>query len=219
MVLNSITMESTVKERIVQFLKIKKIGQNKFENICGLSNGYVSNLKSSPSVSVLQKILNGFPDLNPDWLMKGEGSMFIPINEIKKDVNAEEGIPLIPTNAIGGYISGVSDPIKDYDCEKYIIPLFRGADFLIRVDGDSMQPKYMSGDIVACKRIESPTFFQWGRIYVIDSKQGALIKRIEPSDEEGCICLFSENEKYKPFKLHADDINGIAIVKGVIRVE
>lgn len=219
MVLNSITMESTVKERIVKFLKIKKIGQNKFENICGLSNGYVSNLKSSPSVSVLQKILNGFPDLNPDWLMKGEGSMFISREEMKEDVKKEEGIPLIPTNAIGGYISGVSDPIKDYDCEKYIIPLFRGADFLIRVDGDSMQPKYMSGDIVACKRIENPTFFQWGRIYVIDSKQGALIKRIEPSDEEGYICLFSENEKYKPFKLHADDINGIAIVKGVIRVE
>lgn len=63
-------MESTVKERIVQFLKFKRIGQNKFENICGLSNGYVSNLRNSPSVTILQRILNGFPELNPDWLMK-----------------------------------------------------------------------------------------------------------------------------------------------------
>lgn len=219
MILNNKIMEVTIKERLDYFLANMKISQRKFENACGLSNGYINNLKKSPSGAVMQKILSAYPYLNQDWLLKGEGNMFISRDEIKEDVKAEEGIPLIPTNAIGGYISGVSDPIKEYDCEKYIIPLFRGADFLIRVDGDSMQPKYMSGDIVACKRIESPTFFQWGRIYVIDSKQGALIKRIEPSDEEGCICLFSENEKYKPFKLHADDINGIALVKGVIRVE
>lgn len=217
--LNNKIMEVTIKERLDYFLAKMKISQRKFENACGLSNGYMNNLKKSPSGAVMQRILSAYPYLNQDWLLKGEGNMFISRDEIKEDVKAEEGIPLIPTNAIGGYISGVSDPIKDYDCEKYIIPLFRGADFLIRVDGDSMQPKYMSGDIVACKRIENPTFFQWGRIYVIDSKQGALIKRIEPSDEDGYICLFSENEKYKPFKLHADDINGIAIVKGVIRVE
>lgn len=208
-------METTVKERIVQFLKFKRIGQNKFENICGLSNGYVSNLRNSPSVTILQRILNGFPELNPDWLMKGEGEMLM---SEKKDSN-KDAIPLIPVNAVGGYLSGTSDAIMDYDCDMYTMPLFRGADFLIKVEGDSMMPKYMPGDIVACKKVEGRLWFQWGKVYVVDTKQGALIKRIEPADEDGCICLCSENEKYKPFKLYAEDINGVALVKGVIRVE
>ena len=199
----------------MQFLKFKRIGQNKFENICGLSNGYVSNLRNSPSVTILQRILNGFPELNPDWLMKGEGEMLI---SEKKDSN-KDVIPLIPVNAVGGYISGVSDPIMMQDCEMYTMPLFKGADFLIKVEGDSMVPKYQPGDIVACAKVEGRLWFQWGKTYVIDTKQGALIKRIEPADEDGCICLCSENEKYKPFKLYADDINGVALVKGVIRVE
>lgn len=142
-----------------------------------------------------------------------------PIFADKEGCDDENFIPLIPVNAIGGYLSGVSDPIKENDCEMYRMPLFRGADFLIKVEGDSMMPKYMPGDIVACAKVEGRLWFQWGKVYVIDTKQGALIKRIEPTEEDGCICLCSENEKYKPFKLYADDINGVALVKGVIRVE
>ena len=212
-------MEVTIKERLDYFLAKMKISQRKFENACGLSNGYINNLKKSPSGAVMQKILSAYPYLNQDWLLKGEGNMFISRNEMKEYVKTEEGIPLIPTNAIGGCISGISDPIKDYDCEKYIVPLFGDADFLIRVQGDSMEPKYLPGDIVACKKVEGRLWFQPGKVYVVDTKQGALIKKIELTDEEGCICLCSENEKYKPFKLYAEDINGVALVKGVIRVE
>ena len=208
-------METTVKERIMYFIAKKRISQRKFEVACGLSNGYINSLRKSPSATVLQRILDAYPELNPDWLLKGEGNAIVAEkSEIEKNA-----IPLIPVNAIGGYMSGVSDPIMMQDCEMYSMPLFRGADFLIKVEGDSMVPKYQPGDIVACAKVEGRLWFQWGKTYVIDTKQGALIKRIEPADEDGCICLCSENEKYKPFKLYADDINGVALVKGVIRVE
>lgn len=206
-------METTVKERIVTFLSKMKISQKKFETTCGLSNGYVNGLKKSPGADVLQKIFGAYPMLNQDWLIKGEGEM---INS--SDKNEPKGIPLIPVNAIAGYISGISDPIMDYDCERYIMPIFKGADFLIRVEGDSMMPNYMPGDLLACVRLKDPSFFQWGKVYVIDTKQGALVKRIEPADEDGCIMLCSENGKYKPFKLQADDINGVALVRGAIKV-
>jgi phage repressor protein C with HTH and peptisase S24 domain len=41
--------------------------------------------------------------------------------------------------------------VMEFECERYVIPAFKGADFLIQVKGDSMQPTYYSGDLVACQ--------------------------------------------------------------------
>ncbi len=68
-------METTVKERIISFLKFKGIGQTKFEQLCGLSRGYVTNLKNAPKTDKVLKILNTFPELDKVWLLTGEGSM------------------------------------------------------------------------------------------------------------------------------------------------
>lgn len=68
-------MEETVKQRIVAFIKHEGLSQGKFESLCGISNGYINNLKSSPTVPVLQKIVCAFPDVNLDWLVSGIGEM------------------------------------------------------------------------------------------------------------------------------------------------
>lgn len=72
-------MENTVKERIVAFVKAEQITAREFERRCGLSNGYVNNLKASPSSAVLQKILYAFPVLSQSWLLTGEGPMLSPV--------------------------------------------------------------------------------------------------------------------------------------------
>ncbi len=46
---------------------------------------------------------------------------------------------------MAGALSENSQTIMEYDCEHYVIPMFKGAEFLIPVKGDSMQPKYYSG--------------------------------------------------------------------------
>lgn len=68
-------MENTVKERLIHYLKYKNIGQNKFEKIAGISNGYISNTKGNIGSNILTKILDVAPDLNKDWLLTGEGEM------------------------------------------------------------------------------------------------------------------------------------------------
>lgn len=219
MILSNVMAEENVKQRLKRVLEYYNVTQNKLaEGDSALQKRLSTQLngKTALSFQTISSILERFPDVSSEWVLSGTGKM------IKEKDDAETtgtSIPLIPVNAVGGYMSGVSDPIKMQDCEMYTMPLFRGADFLIKVEGDSMVPKYQPGDIVACAKVEGRLWFQWGKTYVIDTKQGALIKRIEPADEDGCICLCSENEKYKPFKLYADDINGVALVKGVIRVE
>lgn len=129
-----------------------------------------------------------------------------------------ESIPLIPIEAMAGFGTGEAQ-VMLYDCERFVIPSFKGAEFLIAVKGSSMYPKYSSGDIVACKKLPLDTFFQWNKVYVLDTEQGALIKRIEPGIDDEHLLIVSENPKYKPFELHKSKINSVALVIGVLRLE
>lgn len=131
------------------------------------------------------------------------------------------GIPLIPSEAIAGFGQGESQ-IMDCQTERYVVPEFEelNVDFMIRVKGSSMYPKYSSGDLVACKKLPmNDLFFQWHKVYVLDTQQGPLIKRIDPGEDNEHILIVSENKSYKPFQLHLRDIYAVAIVVGVIRFE
>ena len=68
-------MEDSVKERLARFIASQKMSINKFEKACGLSTGYVKNMRKSISPDKLRSIVQMFPQLNPGWLMTGEGSM------------------------------------------------------------------------------------------------------------------------------------------------
>lgn len=172
-------------------------------------------------------ILNLYPKYSERWLTYGEGDMYNSdyADDLKHPVahpaehESTSSIPLIPFDAIAGY--GSFDfqelPVEDY----YTISELRGADFLIRVKGDSMSPKYNGGDIVACKRIDAITFWQWHKVYAICTRnQGILIKRVEEyPNNPAFITLKSENPIYHPFELHEDEIISVAIVLGAIVLE
>ena len=134
------------------------------------------------------------------------------------------GIPLIPVEAIAGFVLGVdSEGVPQKDCEHYIVPEFEriGADYLIKVGGNSMYPKYSNGDILACKKIKDILFFQWGKAYVLDTSQGALVKRIyeHENNPDYVVCVSDNKENYPSFLLPRSDIRSISIVLGVIRLE
>ena len=68
-------METTVKERISIFINYKKISARAFETRCGFSNGYLRQLKNSPTVDKMEMILSAFPEINREWLTVGNGEM------------------------------------------------------------------------------------------------------------------------------------------------
>lgn len=212
---------STQKERILQFIDYKGISKNKFYIETGISNG-VLDKKSGLSMETIEKFYSTYPEINPEWLLTGKGNMFKEQNDLPMAIptyNPDEEIPLIPSEAMGGVASGEIS-ILELDCERYVIPMFKGADFLIPVKGSSMIPKYNSGDIVACKKVPmQDIFFQWNKVYVLDTNQGAIIKRVAKSEEKDCIKIVSENPNYEPFDLHLSQIYSIAIVIGVVRQE
>lgn len=132
--------------------------------------------------------------------------------------NLIKEIPLIPQEAFAGFSP---EQYSDLPIEaKYHISEFDQADFLIRVKGDSMIPRFNGGDIVACKKIYDRIFLQWHRIYVVYTKsQGIMIKRVEQSDKDNYIKLVSDNPNYAPFDIPEDEISDIALVMGAVTLE
>ncbi|MBQ5923220.1 MAG: S24 family peptidase [Alistipes sp.] len=64
-----------VKERIKKFIEYKKLPTSKFEELCDLSNGYISAMRKGFGNDKLNNVLTAFPDLNREWLLFGEGEM------------------------------------------------------------------------------------------------------------------------------------------------
>ena len=215
-------------DRFIEYMKIKGLNDNKVTQECGLSQGLLGQARSGKSdlgAKTIDKILNKYQDLNKTWLITGDGMMLKGEEDnnnnpiAKQTSNPNEGIPLIPVEAMAGALT-CDNTILEYECDRYVVPMFKGADFLIPVKGSSMYPKYSSGDIVACQRVDmNNLFFQWNKVYVIDTNQGALIKRIKPGHDENHVLIVSDNEKYDPFELPYSAIHAVALVIGVIRLE
>jgi transcriptional regulator with XRE-family HTH domain len=70
-------MDSTFASRVKEFRLFKKLSQAAFAEQCGLEQGNVTQMErgTEPKQSNVAKVVAGFPDLNPDWLLLGSGSM------------------------------------------------------------------------------------------------------------------------------------------------
>lgn len=82
----------TVKERLKSFIEYKQMSVRAFESACGLSYGFVGNMRNSMQPDKIMKIVHCFPELNPGWVMTGEGEMLrgssTNIGEISGNDNA-----------------------------------------------------------------------------------------------------------------------------------
>lgn len=65
---------SDLKSRLVEFARAQyDMGQNKFEEYCGISRGIINAIKDTGiSTTTLTKIIVKCPELNVRWLLLGE---------------------------------------------------------------------------------------------------------------------------------------------------
>lgn len=213
----------------IQYLIDNQYNKNKkkFANSIGYSPQVVSNIvagrRTKPSYDVLNAIISTNVYINSEWLLTGKGEMMKESCTSSIDKMEGRGIPLIPIEAMAGFGLGESQ-VMQYDISSgYNIPELegKGVKYLIRVSGSSMYPKYSNGDLLACKPLKDLAFFQWGKPYVLDTDQGAIVKRLFPCDEDvECLECHSDNKThYPPFKIPKTSVRAVAIVVGVIRLE
>lgn len=219
--------KSPIKQNILLYLANKGVTPYEFYKVSGVTRGILQQ-SNGISEDNIARFLAYAPDVNIEWLITGKGDMLKNDNaDCQRHIepahhvpeNVQEGIPLIPLSAMAGAFTDDTS-VMEYECERYVIPAFKGADFLIQVKGDSMQPTYYSGDLVACQRVPlDDLFFQWNKTYVLDTKQGPLIKRIMPGSDSSHVLIVSDNDSYPPFELSKSQFHGVALVRGLVRLE
>lgn len=119
----------------------------------------------------------------------------------------QEMVLVIPTGARAGTLADFATSISAYDCERMVTPI-KGADYAMQVTGDSMSPEYPSGSMILIKRINEKAFIEWGKTYVLDTENGAVIKTIRRTDNPDVIECVSLNPAYQPFMMETRYING-----------
>lgn len=157
--------------------------------------------------AVLSAALNGNDSYLTDNLMR-KVEKFYSDNFDDDGSKAQKGtLPVIPTEAMAGTLGEFAESVQAYDCERMISPI-KGADYAIKVCGDSMSPEIPNGSQILIKKIYEEEFVEWGKIFCLDTKNGAVIKRVYPTDDPEVVECRSINPGYPPFKVNVRHING-----------
>jgi phage repressor protein C with HTH and peptisase S24 domain len=188
---------TTIKEAF-EFLRYRKIvkTQKEFAELVGVAPNNLSRAMNGNEAYLTDNLVSKVEAIVKYYDDK-------PTNE---EID-QEMVLVIPTGARAGTLADFSTSVAQYDCERMVTPI-KGADFAIQVTGDSMSPEYPSGSVVLIKKINENAFIEWGKTYVLDTENGAVIKNIRRTDNPQVIECVSLNPAYQPFTMDTKYING-----------
>lgn len=78
-----------INKRIVVLMDYFGYNKSTFAEFVDVSQPiitHITNGRNKPGMDIIQKLLIKIPDLNPNWLLIGEGDMFLKQEEKKKKI-------------------------------------------------------------------------------------------------------------------------------------
>lgn len=185
----------------------RKLGRNRV-NVTKAINGDSRYLTRS----FLRSFAAAYSDyINEDWLLDGKGQM-----EKADRRSTRLHIPADKAVVAAGFVGSAIGSVQEGECEvRPVMAPFPWYDFTIEVSGDSMEPTLRSGDTIACEWLHDSTEFVHNRIYVLDTADGAVVKRVERKGNT--LHCHSDNSEYPDFDVPADIVLRSARVVGLVR--
>lgn len=190
--------------------------------------------KSKPGYETLMDILNQFPELSAEWLMRGEGPMVhgeesseqgtssaypgIPY-AVSVDANGEERISVWGIKAQGGYmLARAQGQEAPETLETISVPGYKGRSVrAFEVAGDSMQPIIHQGDLVIATYTERLDLIQPKHVYVVITDELVNVKRLRgPVKKNEPLELLSDNRYYDPYLVPQKDVREIWHVQALL---
>lgn len=178
--------------------------QKDFAALLGTSEGQVSRALKGDERNLTDNLMDkvksamdGRPQGVPAEFIKD----FPSLDSYKKIT-----IPIIPNDAIAGTLMEFANSVTSYDCERMVSPI-KGADYAIKVCGESMSPEYPNGSTIIIKKV-TDDFVEWGRCFCLDTCNGAVVKLVFPTDKEDVVECRSINPAFPPFKVKTSLIYG-----------
>ena len=234
------TIFSNIKERVLYISENKGITREKFFDDLGITYGNFKGKAKEKALSsdVLAKIITKYPDINPEWLLTGNGKMLksegatevikTPRVEIIEPIKVEgrslmpkvvvvdnsdnDRIPLVSIKAQAGYLEGYDDSNYIEELPTYSVPDMRNGTYrMFQVSGFSMYPTLQDGSYVIGKFVENWEWLSDNRVCVVVTEcDGIIVKRVtNRAREKGFLYCKSDNRDYKHITVRVEDIREI----------
>lgn len=213
--------ETTIKDRLKQFIGNQRISVREFERRCGLTNSFVNNIGATIGADKLEKIIQTFPQLDRTWLLTGEGSMIMTPSMEVQVVSQNKGTPIYNMDATCGEVSRPIDFAQESIIGYVDMPNLSKDAAIIRANGESMEDKIHDGDWIAVREIEDLDSIFYGMIYLVITKEYRMLKYIRKynEDEDKYVILRSENKAYDDIKMAKNKILRLFIVENILALK
>lgn len=184
-----------------EFRKVNGLKQDDLVEFFGVAKSFISQVENGKSrlpESKLSKLINNDRGWDTSALMSDEDAMKRDIDSVRVTV------PVLPIAAQAGGMS-IAESVALYDCEQAISPV-PGTSLIVPIYGDSMDPEYPSGSRVAVRQVDASMFIEWGKTYVVDTYNGAVLKVVNEGKNADSITCHSLNSKFSDFQIRKKDI-------------
>ena len=208
-------IEDIYKTTALQFSK-------KYVDTRGIKTANIMRQRNGVSKDMLDAICTAYPEINRSWLLTGEGEPFQP----GKDPRAASPA-LLEKDAIrfwtdisatgGGVVSFEDLNTSEHKVINLDIPEFASCTDAVSLYGDSMEPRFYSGDIILLERWKE-NYIEYGNTYLVISGSGhRMVKILRRSSQEGMVRCCSLNAQYDDFEIEMKDILNLYLVRGKIQ--
>lgn len=188
-------------------LKSSELSSYKIAQDTGISDQTIINYRNGATIprGINLKILSKYLGIREDGVLETT-----PIRR-GKVIRFWENI-----EATGGGIMSFDDTL-DGNYSEMVLPDFTDCTDAIRLVGDSMYPRYKSGQVLVFKEWRE-SFVEFGQVYLIITRTGyRMVKYLQPAPEDGKLTCVSENrEQYPPFPIEIESIYKLYLIKGTI---
>jgi phage repressor protein C with HTH and peptisase S24 domain len=220
----SLNKNQTFFDRILQIIEFKGINSvNEFaiNYLKYDAPQKINRLKkegANPSYEIILDIVNKFEDINPQWLLTGEGEMTKNSQlELLNDPEPAYGkkVPYYDIDFTASFLEIHNDQ-KSIPDHYVSHPFFQGCDYIVRASGQSMAKVIKHGDAIGLVEIKNwQEFIPLGEIYAIVTKnQFRMIKIITKGEDKESFTLISKpmdgkKEEFPPQQIKKDQILSI----------
>lgn len=214
---------SFIKEKILKYLDFKGVSKYEFYQKTGVSNGVLSQ-KNGLSEDNILKFLSYYTDVNPEWLLTGNGEMLKVKSKFPLEIHSFDGempkgakpffnLPVSAGNSLFE-VMGINRP----DGFIYNLPGMAFTENFLPVVGYSMEPEVKENAIIGVRKMDKWETLNTTKKYLIITRDDRMIKYIE-HDEINDDILWCVSPNYKRFKVYKSDIVEIQRITFVINPE
>lgn len=201
-------METTVKQRLLDFIYYLRISKAEFCDKIGVSRAYVTSMRKSISSDKLSAISAQYPDLNIEWLLTGKGEMLNSGRAVSGGVvvtnngqiNGNNNMNVTHTHTHSGALHGVDDDVPMSEVEE--LPVVPSN---VYFDPDTNIIDYLQqNEVRTSPRVKQfPMYHMW-----LPVCENTMAMECKPSDKLAVRVLDKDNPKILNGRMYILDLVG-----------